>query len=137
MDGLKVVPRKTPDQIPFWLDPKYDRYDFAYLFLHGLRYDRYDLRFFRYFQSGGEEKWMDPTARKIWEAMISDEADLPSPKRPTWPGWVERLFWLGVGRLRSEGADKVRSWLEENVDEVGAWLEELLTVMATAVSSLM
>ena len=40
MDSSNVGPRKTPDQIPFWLDPKYDQYDFAYLFLHGLRYDR-------------------------------------------------------------------------------------------------
>ena len=136
MDSSKVR-RKKPAQVPFWLDPKYDRYDFSYLFLHGLRYDQYDLRFFRYFQRGGEEEWMDPTAREIWEAMISYEVDPPPPTKPTWPGWVERLFWVGVGRLRSEGADEVRSWLEEKGDGVRAWLEELLAAMTTASSSLM
>ena len=118
MDGLKVVPRKTPAQVPFWLDEKYDRYDFACLFLHGLRYDRYDFRFFRREQEGG---WMDPTAREIWEAMISDEEEPPSPKKPTWPGWVDRLFWRIVRHLLSEDVDWIWPWLE-GVDWVSSWL---------------
>ena len=132
MDGLNVVPRKKPAQVPFSLDEKYDRYHLPFLFRHDPRYDRYDVRFFRRDQEG---EWMDPTAREIWEAMISDEKEPPPPKKPTWPVWMVRLLWLAVGRLR--GADEVRSWLEEKGDEVRAWLEELLAGMATASSSLM
>lgn len=113
MDGLNVVRLKKPAPVPFWLDQKYDRYDFACLFLHGLRYDRYDLRFFRRDQKG---EWMDPLARKIWEAVISDEVDPPPPRKPIWPKWVEQLFWLVVvRRLLSEDLDWVRPWLEESL----------------------
>ena len=115
MGCSKVVRRKKKAQVPFW-HPKFDRYDLFCLFRQDPRYDPYDLRFFRFFPRGGEEKWMDPLARKIWEAMISDEKELPPPKKPTWRVCVERLLWLVVvRRLVSEGVDGVWSWLEESL----------------------
>ena len=88
MDVLKVVRQKMPAQVPSWQDQ---------------RYDRYGLRFSRFFPGGGEKKWMDdPTAQEIWEAMVSDEVD---PRRPEKTSRV-------VCRLVSEGADWFRSWLE-------------------------